>query len=111
MLCEFLLPFAHPLGRAVRKMFWTKGELGDVTVRAHQPGEELYQRGEHLHLRVSVDNDNVDYKVHLEAFERPHIFLEWEGVKEEEEEEEEATKGSDAELSIPLDADSRCWPN
>ena len=37
MPCELLLPVAHPLGRAMRKMFWDKGDLGDVRVRAHTP--------------------------------------------------------------------------
>ena len=41
MLCKFLLPLAHPLGRAVRKIFWSKGDLGDVTVPAHQHEAEL----------------------------------------------------------------------
>ena len=33
--CELLLRLAHPLGRAVRKIFWDKGDLGDVRVPAH----------------------------------------------------------------------------
>ena len=73
--CKLLLPLAHPLGRALRKMFWDKGDLGDVRVPAHQHAEELYQRGEHLRLREWLPDDVADYEERLRYFEGDHVFV------------------------------------
>ena len=45
MLYELLLPLVHRLGRAVRNIFWSKGELGQVTVQDHKHEEELHHGG------------------------------------------------------------------
>ena len=90
--CELLLPFAHPLRRAVRKTFSDKGDLLDVRVRAHQHREEAYQRAEHLLLPAWLDNNVADYKARLAAFEGAHVSVGGQRLEEDEEEE-----GEDAE--------------
>ena len=98
--CELLLPLAHPLGRAVRKIFWDKGDLGDVRVPAHQHAEEVYQRGEHLRLREWSPDDVADYEERLWYFQGDHVFVGGEGVEgaeEEEGEEAEEEEGEEAE--------------
>ena len=98
--CELLLPLAHPLGRAVRKTFWDKGDLGDVRVPAHQHAEEVYQRGEHLRLREWSPDDVADYEERLRYFQGDHVFVGGEGVEgaeEEEGEEAEEEEGEEAE--------------
>ena len=98
--CELLLPLAHPLGRAVRKIFWDKGDLGDVRVPAHQHAEEVYQRGEHLRLREWSPDDVADYEERLRSFQGDHVFVGGEGVEgaeEEEGEEAEEEEGDEAE--------------
>ena len=94
--CELLLPLAHPLGRAVRKIVWDRGDLGDVRVLAHQDAEEVYQRGEHLRLREwSPDVD--DYEERLRYFQGDHVFVGGEGVEGAEEEEGEEAEEEEAE--------------
>ena len=98
--CELLLPLAHPLGRAVRKIFWDKGDLGDVRVPAHQHAEEVYQRGEHLRLREWSPDDVADFEERLRYFQGDHVFVGGEGVEgaeEEEGEEAEEEEGEEAE--------------
>ena len=98
--CELLLPLAHPLNRAVRKIFWDKGDLGDVRVPAHQHAEEVYQRGEHLRLREWSPDDVADYEERLRYFQGDHVFVGGEGVEgaeEEEGEEAEEEEGEEAE--------------
>ena len=92
--------FAHPLGRAVRKIFWDKGDLGDVRVPAHQHAEEVYQRGEHLRLREWSPDDVADFEERLRYFQGDHVFVGGEGVEgaeEEEGEEAEEEEGEEAE--------------
>ena len=95
--CELLLPLAHPLGRAVRKIFWDKGDLGDVRVPAHQHAEEVYQRGEHLRLREWSPDDVADYEERLPYFQGDHVFVGGEGVEGAEEEEGEEAKEEEGE--------------
>ena len=98
--CELLLPLANPLGRAVRKIFWDKGDLGDVRVPAHQHAEEVYQRGEHLRLREWSPDDVADYEERLRYFQGDHVFVGGEGVEgaeEEEGKEAEEEEGEEAE--------------
>ena len=73
--CEFIIQLAHPLPRSVGKIFWTKGNLRDVTVQAHQHEREVYQRGKHLHFCARSDDDIAVYQVRLQAFEGPHDFF------------------------------------
>ena len=106
--CELLLPLAHPLGRAVRKIFWDKGYLGDVKVPAHQHAEEVYQRGEHLRLREWSPDDVADYEERLRYFEGNHVFVGGEGVEgadEEEGEEAEEEEGLEAEEREGMEAE------
>ena len=95
--CELLLPLAHPLGRAVRKIFWDKGDLGDVRVPAHQHAEEVYQRGEHLRLREWSPDDVADYEERLRYFQGDHVFVGGEGVEGAEEEEGEEAEEEEVE--------------
>ena len=95
--CELLLPFAYPLGRAVRKIFWDKGDLGDVTVPAHQHAEEVYQVGEHLRLREWSPDDVADYEERLRYFQGDHVFVGGEGVEGAEEEEGEEAEEEEVE--------------
>ena len=106
--CELLLPLAHPLGRKVRKMFWDKGDLGDVRVPAHQHAEEVYQRGEHLRLREWSPDDVADYEERLRYFKGDHVFVGGEGVEgpeEEEGEEVEEEEGVEAEEEEGVEAE------
>ena len=98
MPCELLLPLAHPLGRAVRKIFWDKGDLGDVRVPAHQHAEEVYQKGEHLHLREWSPDGAADYEERLRYI---RVFVGGEGV--EGAEEEEGEEAEEEELKTPVD--------
>ena len=95
--CDLHLPLAHPLGRAVRKMFWDKGDLRDVRVPAHQHAEEVYQRGEHLRLCEWSPDDVADYEERLRYFQGDHIFVGGEGVEGAEEEEGEEAEEEDVE--------------
>ena len=95
--CELLLSLAHPLGRAVRKTFWDKGDLGDVRVPAHQHAEEVYQRGEHLRLREWSPDDVADYEERLRYFQGDHVFVGGEGVEGAEEEEGEEAEEEEVE--------------
>ena len=95
--CELLLPLAHPLGWAVRKMFWDKGDLVDVRVPAHQHAEEVYQRGEHLRLREWSPEDVADYEERLRYFQGDHVFVGGEGVEVPEEEEGEEAEEEEVE--------------
>ena len=124
--CELLLPLAHPLGRAVRKLFWGKGDLGDARVPAHQHAEEVYQRGEHLRLREWSPDDVADYEERLRYFQGDHVFVGGEGVEgaeeeeveeteeeeggEEKEEERQAPVDIEPELSIEVDVDAPPQP-
>ena len=108
MPCKLLLPLAHPLGRAVRKIFWDKGDLGDVTVPAHQHAEEVYQRGEHLRLHEWSPDDVADYEERLRYFEGDHVFVGGKGVEggeEEEGEEAEEEEGVEAEEEEGVEAE------
>ena len=95
--CKLLLPLAHPLGQAVRKMFWDKADLGDVRVRAPQHAEEVYHRGEHLRLREWSPDDVADYEQRLREFEGVHVFVGGEGVEGAEEEEGEQAEEEEVE--------------
>ena len=95
--CELLLPLAHPLGRAVRKILWDKGDLGDVRVPAHQHAEEVYQRGELLRLREWSPDDVADYEERLRYFQGDHVFVGGEGVEGAEEEEGEEAEEEEVE--------------
>ena len=98
--CELLLALAHPSGWAVRKMFWDKGDLGDVRVPAHQHAEEVYQGGEHLRLHEWSPDDAADYEERLRESEGDHVFVGgqgMEGAEEEEGEEAEEEEGVEAE--------------
>ena len=98
--CELLLPLAHPLSRAVRNIFWDKGDLGDVRVPAHQHAEEVYQGGERLRPRESSPDNIAHYEERLRYFEGDHVFVGGEGVEgaeEEEGEEAEEEEGVEAE--------------
>ena len=95
--CKLLLPLAHPLGRAVRKMFWDKGDLGDVRVPAHQHAEQVYQRGEHLRLREWSPDDVADYEEPLRYFQGDHVFVGGEGGEGAEEEEGEEAEEEEVE--------------
>ena len=75
MPCELLLPLAHLLSRAVRRIFSDKGDLGDVRVPAHQHLGEVYQRGEHLRLREWLSHNVADYEERLRCFEREDVFV------------------------------------
>ena len=95
--CELLLPLAHPLGWAVRKMLWDKGELGDVRVPAHQHAEEVYQRGEHLRLCEWSPDDVADYEERLRYIQGDHVFVGGEGVEGAEEKEGGEAKKEEVE--------------
>ena len=95
--CELLFSLAHPLGRAVCKIFWDKGDLGDVRVPAHQHAEEVYQRGEHLRLREWSPDDVADYEERLRYFQGDHVFVGGEGVEGAEEEEGEEAEEEEVE--------------
>ena len=97
MPCELLLPLAHPLGRALRKMFWDKGDFGDPRVPAHQHAEDVYQRGEHLRLCEWSPDNVANYEERLRYFQGDNVFVGGEGVEGAEEEEGEEAEEEEVE--------------